>query len=80
MPYGSGQVVRQALIHAKPWHRYLIGIVMVALGVVLVLIGHIAGGLLAVAGVVLLGRMTRRRFRRRSAGATPGTAQEDERP
>jgi hypothetical protein len=35
MPYGSGQVIRQALIQAKPWQRYLIGVVMVADGVVL---------------------------------------------
>lgn len=76
MPYGSGQLIRQALVHAKPWQRYVIGIVMVAVGAVLVLIGHIAGGLLSVAGVILLWRMTRYRLRRRSA--VPGNAGKDE--
>jgi hypothetical protein len=80
MPYGSGQAIRHALIQAKPWQRYLIGVVMVAVGVVLVLIGHIAGALLALAEVLLLGRMARHRFRRPSASAMRGTAQDGEGP
>lgn len=62
MPYGSSRVVRQALVHAKPWQRYLIAVAMVVGGAVLVSIGHLAGGLLAVAGVVLLYRMAQYRF------------------
>lgn len=77
MPYGSGQLIRQALFQAKPWQRYLIGVALVAVGVVLVLIRHIAGGLLAVAGVLLLWRMTRYRLRRRRA--TPASAEEGKR-
>lgn len=74
MPYGSGPVIRQALIRAKPWQRYLIGVAMVAAGVVLALFGHIAGGLLAIAGLLLLSRMLRYRlYRRRQArGSTSG--------
>ena len=71
MHYGSGQLVRQTLMHTKPWQRYLIGVVMIVGGVVLVLIGHIAGGLLAVAGVLLLWRMVRNRLRR--SGSIAGT-------
>jgi O-antigen ligase len=72
MPYGSGPVIRQAMQHATPWQRNLIGVAMVVLGVVLVLVGHVAGGLLAVAGVLLLFRMIRYRLpRRRGAAATP---------
>ncbi len=67
MHYGSGQLIRQTLMHAKPWQRYLIGVVMIVGGVVLVLIGHIAGGLLAVAGVLLLWRMLRYPLRRSSS-------------
>jgi hypothetical protein len=67
MHYESGQLVRQALTYAKPWQRYLIGVVMIVGGVMLVLIGHIAGGLLAVAGVLLLWQMARNRLRRSSS-------------
>ena len=63
MHYGSGQTIRQAIMVAKPWQRYLLGVAMITVGAVLVAIGHIAGGLLAVAGVVLLWRMVRHRLR-----------------
>jgi hypothetical protein len=78
MPYGSGPLIRQALVGAKPWQRYLIGVAMVAGGVVLVLLGHLAGGLLAVAGVLVLSRMVRCRLRQRQE--TPGPASEGGRP
>jgi hypothetical protein len=73
MPYGSGRIVQQALMHATPWQRYLIGVAMVAGGVVLVLVGRTTGGLLAVAGVFLLWRMVR--VRRRRSQATAEAAQ-----
>jgi hypothetical protein len=72
MHYGSGQAIRQAIMVAKPWQRYLIGVAMIAVGAVLVTVGHIAGGLLAVAGVVLLWRMVRHTLRSRAT--TPGLA------
>jgi hypothetical protein len=72
MHYGSGQLIRQTLMHAKPRQRYLIGVVMLVGGVVLVLIGHIAGGLLAAGGVLLLWRMARYRLRR--SNSISGTA------
>jgi hypothetical protein len=74
MPYGSGPLIRQALIHASPWQRFLIGVAMVAGGAVLVLLGHVAGTLLAVAGVFLIGTMVRSRLRRghKKAEAAPG--------
>ncbi len=74
MPYGSGPLIRQALVRATPWPRSAIGVAMVASGVVLALLGHLAGGLLAVAGVVLLWRMVRIRVHRRQA--TRGSAPE----
>ena len=76
MHYGSGQAIRQAIMVAKPWQRYLIGIAMIGVGIALVIIGHIAGGLLAVAGVLLLWRMARHGLRRRFT--TPGTVDEDQ--
>jgi hypothetical protein len=73
MPYGSGPIIRQALVRASPWQRSLIGVAMVAGGVVFVLVGHVAGGLLAVAGVFLLFGMVRGRLRgpRHTAGSAP---------
>jgi hypothetical protein len=64
MPHGTGPVLRHALGRASPWQRYLISAAMVAGGVVLVMLGRVAGGLLAVAGVLLLVSMTRERLRR----------------
>jgi hypothetical protein len=32
MPYGSGQVIRQAMMYAKPWQRYVIAGTMMAGG------------------------------------------------
>ena len=69
MPYDSGPIVRQALVRASPWQRYLVGVAMVAGGVALVLLGHVTGGLLAVAGAFLLWRMVAR-----AAAPAPGDA------
>jgi hypothetical protein len=62
MHYGSGRAIRQAIMMAKPWQRYFIGVAMIAAGAVLTTVGHIAGGLLAVAGVFLLWRTLRHRL------------------
>lgn len=67
MPYGGGLLIRQALQRATPWQRYLIGVSMVAGGVVFVLLGHFAGGVLGIAGLLLLSRLVRYRLRRRQA-------------
>jgi hypothetical protein len=71
MPHGSGQIIQQALLRATPWQRYLIGVLMVAGGIVFVLLGHLAGGALAIAGLLLLSRLVRYRLRR--SQATDGT-------
>jgi hypothetical protein len=69
MPYGSGPVIRQALIHAKPWQRYVFSVAMILGGACLAALGHVTGALLAVAGVLLMWRMLRYRMRsRRGAG------------
>lgn len=65
MPYGTGPLIRQALVKASPWQRYLVGIAMVGGGIALVLLGHRAGAVLLVAGVLLLWRMVRYRLRHR---------------
>jgi hypothetical protein len=57
MPYGSGPVIRHALIVAKPWQRYLICTAMILGGVALAALGHVAGVVLAAAGAFLLYRM-----------------------
>ncbi|HUC04945.1 MAG TPA: hypothetical protein VL961_06075 [Acidimicrobiales bacterium] len=61
--YGSGAVLRGALVNAKPWQRYLIAVGMIAAGVILTLLGHVASILLAGAGVLLLVRMLQFRYR-----------------
>ena len=65
MPHGSGQVIRQTMMYAKPWQRYVIAGAMVAGGAALVAIGHVAGIVLAGAGALLLWRMLRSRVHRR---------------
>ncbi|MGH8987496.1 MAG: hypothetical protein ACRDXC_02720 [Acidimicrobiales bacterium] len=65
-------------MRATPWQRSLIGVAMIVGGVLLVLLGHVAGGLLALAGLLLLGRMVRHRLRRRLE--TPGAAPQGGRP
>jgi hypothetical protein len=73
MPYGGGLLIQQARLRATPWQRYLIGVSMVPGGVVFVLLGHVAGGVLAVAGLLLLLRLVRFRLGRRptNTGSTP---------
>ena len=72
MPYGSGQLIRMALLRALPRQRYLICSAMIGEGVLLVTVGHVAGALLAVAGVALGWRMLRYRMASRSAVAIAG--------
>ena len=69
MPYGSGPLARQALLRANPWQRCLIGLAMVARGVVLVVLGHVAGALFAITGLLLVARMVRHQWRRRHGEA-----------
>jgi hypothetical protein len=66
MPYGSGPLIRHALIHAKPWQRYLICAAMILGGAGLTALGHVAGVILAAAGALLLYRMRPRRAAGRS--------------
>lgn len=69
MPYGSGPLLRTALASARPWQRYLVAVAMVGGGATLVAVGHVGGAVLAVAGLLLLGRMLRYRWGRRRARA-----------
>jgi hypothetical protein len=63
MPCGSGPVIRQAMMYAKPWQRYVIAGAMIAGGVGLIAVGHVTGVLLAAAGALVLWRMLRCRLR-----------------
>lgn len=76
MPYGSGPLIRAAFARANPWQRYLICVVMVAGGAALVLLGHVAGGLLSVAGIVLFVRMIRLRNKSAPRPVRQSAAQE----
>jgi hypothetical protein len=70
MAYGTG-LLREALLRANPWQRYLIAVAMIAGGVVLVLLGRVAGGLLSLAGLFLLWRMVQHRFGGRRVASPP---------
>ena len=61
---GPGMVLRQALLTAKPWQRYVIAVTVVIGGAVLVMAGHVGGALLSVSGILLLWRMLRYRLTR----------------
>jgi hypothetical protein len=65
MPYGSGPAIRLAMLHAKPWQRYLIVVAMIAGGVALVALGHVAGIVLAAVGCLMIWPMIRYRIRSR---------------
>ncbi|MGH9093266.1 MAG: hypothetical protein ACRDZR_18080 [Acidimicrobiales bacterium] len=65
MPHRAVPLVRQALVRATPRQRALVLVAMVAGGAVLVLLGHVAGAVLAAAGAVLLWRTASRRLHRR---------------
>jgi hypothetical protein len=65
MPYGSGPAIRLAMLHAKPWQRYLIVVAMIAGGAALVALGHVAGVVLAAVGCLTMGRMIQYRIRSR---------------
>jgi hypothetical protein len=71
MPYGTGPLIRQALLRASPWQRYVIVVAMVAAGAVLVLFGHVAGAVLSIAGLLLLWRMVRYRLKHKHVSAEP---------
>jgi len=68
MPYGSGPAIRLAMVHAKPWQRYLICVVMIAGGAALVALGHIAGVVLAAVGCLVMWRMIQYRIRSQKDG------------
>jgi hypothetical protein len=73
MPYGSGQVIRQAMMFAKPWQRYVMAGAMIGGGVGLAAVGHITGIVLAAVGALLLWRMFQVRLRtRHQNSAFPG--------
>ena len=76
MPYGTGAAIRLAMVHAKPWQRYLICGAMIAGGAVLVALGHVAGLLLAGAGCLVIGQMIRYRVRSKNE---PGISDGEER-
>ena len=63
MPFGSGPLIREALVRATPWQRYVICLLMVIAGILLVIEGHASGALLTVTGVGILERMLRQRRR-----------------
>jgi hypothetical protein len=62
MPYGSGRVIRHALIYAKPWQRYVISGAMILGGAGLAALGHVGGVLLAGAGALLMWQMLQHRM------------------
>jgi hypothetical protein len=54
-----------AIVHARPWQRYLICAVMIVGGAALVALGHIVGVVLAALGGLAMWRMNQYRIRSR---------------
>jgi hypothetical protein len=73
MPHGAGPAIRLALVHAKPWQRYVIGVAMIAGGGVLVALGHVAGVVLAGAGCLLMWRLIQYGIRSKRGGRLSGS-------
>ena len=59
-----GQMIRQALMVAKPWQRYLICAAMIVGGIGLVATGHLGGIVLAALGLVIGVRMLQYRVQK----------------
>jgi hypothetical protein len=55
--HGAGPMIRQTLLYAKPWQRYVIVGALIAGGIALVILGHVTGVVLAGVGAILVWRM-----------------------
>jgi hypothetical protein len=49
--HGLGRGLRQAILYAKPWQRYVLIGIVIALGLALVAVGHFKGLILVAIGV-----------------------------
>jgi hypothetical protein len=67
MPFGSGIVARHALARATGWQRAALAVGLIVVGGLLIALGHVAGALLGLSGVVVLTRTVRDAVRRRRA-------------
>jgi len=63
MPYGMQREIRQAFLVAKPWQRYVICILMIAGGVGLAFVGHLAGLVISFVGILMIWKMLAYRLR-----------------
>ena len=70
--HGMGQGIRQMMAYAKPWQRYVLCAAIMALGAVLVALGHVRGVILVVLGALFVIETARRRIsmRRGRTGST----------
>jgi hypothetical protein len=64
MFHHSGPALRTMIGRATTWQRVLLSVALVAAGAVFVALGHLRGGLVAVAGLVMLAAIVRNRFGR----------------
>ncbi len=67
-----GRGIRQVMLSAKPWQRYVLSGAIIAVGIVLTALGHVHGVILVVLGTLFLvetdrHRISTRRRRARSA-------------
>lgn len=70
--HGVGGILRQAMIYAKPWQRYLLTGAVVALGIALVMLGQAKGLVLVALGTLMTyGAIRRRNISKRSDQKLP---------
>jgi len=69
--HGMGRGVRQMMLYAKPWQRYLLSGAIIAVGAVLVALGHARGAILIVLGALFLIETARHGFSIRRQASEP---------
>lgn len=77
MLHGMGAELRQVMLYAKPWQRYLISGVIIAAGIVMITFGDLRGVLFVGIGGLLFWRMVPARFRMKR---TTGHVDDEGRP
>ncbi|HTX62966.1 MAG TPA: hypothetical protein VMD28_04975 [Acidimicrobiales bacterium] len=74
--HGAGPVLRTLIGRANTWQLVVISVALVAIGAVLVAVGHLRAGIVGVVGLVLLWSIVSRRLGR--AKTSPGDRADEE--
>jgi hypothetical protein len=70
--YGTGAGLRMFLVRARTWQRVVVALAMVGVGALLVALGQLRGGLVGVAGLILMLATARHHLRPHEPSRTEG--------